>query len=141
MFFKKGEEYFLQECFKSWLILKMPELHGFINIHFYISKTLPFDWLPGNRESINGITLWNGIYLRKNKLLKTHLNDENFVLLLLHELVHIGQFLKNPVKFPIQYLWHYQKFGYWNMPAEIEAREVSERLLQEFLKENPCKNF
>ncbi|MES2767468.1 MAG: hypothetical protein V4642_16460, partial [Bacteroidota bacterium] len=122
MFFKKGEEYFLPECFKSWLAVKMPELRGFKNIHIYISKNLPFDWLPYDRSSIIGITFWNKIYLRKGDFLKADLNDRNFVRLIIHELVHVGQFLKTPVRFPFEYLWHYKKFGYRNMPAEIEAR-------------------
>lgn len=141
MIFKKGDEYFLPECFKNWVTQKMPELNGFKNIHFYIGEILPFDWLPGDRLSIAGLTLWSGIYLRKHEFLKAEMSDKNFVRLILHELVHVGQFLKNPVKFPIEYLWHYQKFGYRNMPAEIEAREVSERLLKEFLREDPCKIF
>jgi len=139
MIFKKGEEYILPDCFKNWLAEKMPELSGFKNICLFITEKLPFDWLPVDRSSIIGITFWNKIYLRKQDFLKTDFNDRNFVRLIIHELVHLEQFLKNPVSFPVQYLWHYKKFGYRKIPAEIEAREVAERLLHEFLKEDPCK--
>jgi hypothetical protein len=141
MFFKKGEELHLPECFKSWLSAKLPELRGFKNIRFFISEKLPFDWLPADRSSIIGITFWNKVYLRKSDFLKAELTDKNFVRLIIHELVHVGQFFKNPARFPFQYLYHYAKIGYKNMPEEIEAREGAERLLAEFVKEDPCRIF
>jgi hypothetical protein len=77
----------------------MPGLHGFNNIRFFITEKLPFDWLPVDRSSIIGITFWNKIYLRKREFLKTELNDRNFIRLIIHELVHVGQFFKNPFFF------------------------------------------
>ena len=51
---------------------------------------------------------------------------------LLHELVHVAQYRRNPVLFPLRYLIHHFRYGYDRNPAEVEARETASRLAASF---------
>ena len=54
------------------------------------------------------------------------LNDQRWVK---HELVHIEQYKKHGlVKFLTLYLWYSMKYGYYNNPFEMEAREKEKEL-------------
>jgi hypothetical protein len=44
--------------------------------------------------------------------------------LLRHELVHVRQWLRHGVCFPILYLWYHLRHGYRGNPFEIEARRA-----------------
>jgi hypothetical protein len=127
----------LSDCLANWIDKKMKELGGIRNIKIIFSDPLPFEWLPGNRNSIQGITFWYNIYLRKS-FYPIDLKDENMIELILHELVHVEQFRRNPLQFPGSYLIKYLYYGYWEHPAEVEARNRSRQLLLEYLSEDPC---
>ena len=54
------------------------------------------------------------------------LNDQRW---LKHELVHIEQYKKHGLlKFLTLYLWYSMKYGYYNNPFEVEAREKEKEL-------------
>jgi len=54
------------------------------------------------------------------------LNDQRW---LSHELVHIEQYKKyGLLKFLTLYLWYSVKYGYYNNPLEVEAREKEKEL-------------
>ncbi len=42
--------------------------------------------------------------------------------LLRHELAHVRQWRAEPLSFPVRYVWHHIRRGYWNNPFEMEAR-------------------
>jgi len=93
-------------------------------VRIFCSPTIPFDWLPGNRRQYIGITLWNRIWLRE----PFKLTSEDSYELLFHELVHVRQFQRNPITFPLKYLLYLRVKGYRDHPAEIEARAVAAQL-------------
>jgi hypothetical protein len=72
-----------------------------------------------NRLGCDGLTMpWRTIYMRPEYFYEPELRA--------HELVHIDQINRlGPVTFSIVYLWQMAKYGYWNMPLEIEARALS----------------
>jgi hypothetical protein len=127
----------LPDCLADWIDRKMPELGGVRFVKISYSHRLPFEWLPGDRSGIDGLTLWRGIYLREN-FYPVDPCDPEKVELLLHELVHVLQFRKDPLRFPLLYLINHLRYGYWNNPAEVEARAISEKLIQEYLREDVC---
>ena len=118
----------------EWIDVNMPEIGGFAGVRIRICKRLPFQWVPGFMPTIRGITLWNTIYL-KPQCHPLSVDDPDKMSLLFHELVHVGQFRKNWVLFPIGYLFDLVRLGYWNVPAEIEARSQEKRLLSLYREE------
>lgn len=53
------------------------------------------------------------------------LNNQRWVK---HELAHIEQYKKHGLlKFLFLYLWYSVKYGYYNNPFEVEAREAEEK--------------
>jgi hypothetical protein len=46
----------------------------------------------------------------------------------IHELVHVRQFRRNPIVFPLRYVFDYFRYGYEANPAEVEARETASRI-------------
>jgi hypothetical protein len=54
--------------------------------------------------------------------------DRAGIELVLHELVHVMQFRRNPITFPLRYLINHVRYGYDRNPAEVEARETAARL-------------
>ena len=72
------------------------------------------------RTGFAGITLPPfGIYI-----LKERINEE---VLRKHELVHWSQYEKlGVIGFYVKYLYYSHKYGYWNNPMEVEARQKSE---------------
>jgi len=111
-----------------WIEANFPGAPDLRRVRISCDARIPFDWLPGNRRKYIGITLWNRIHLR------TPFNLESIegIELLFHELVHVRQFARNPVWFPIRYLIFLGLKGYRNHPAEIEAREVAAELIAKY---------
>ena len=67
-------------------------------------------------------SFWNVVYI-----LPGHEDDRR---LLLHEMTHMEQIQKDGrLLFSIKYLWWLLRYGYWNNPYEVEARNQSEQLM------------
>ncbi len=105
----------------DWLDRALPELGGVRGIRLVACARLPFDWLPGERGAYEAMTLWRRIYFR-DRFCPLDAGDRGDVLLLLHELVHVLQFQRNPLLFPLLYLIGLARHGYERHPAEREAR-------------------
>lgn len=123
----------LDASLARWIDAHVPEAGGIATINIYSCAKLPFEWLPGNRSTIEGLTLWNNVYLRNT--LCPVLPRSASVETLLHELIHVIQFRKDPVIFPIKYLIDYYRFGYWHNPAEVEARDLSNMLVLRYIND------
>ena len=113
----------------DWLDHTLPSAHV-RSVKLYSCDKLPF---VGARYS--GITLFNSIYLRCT-LLPVDAKNLASIEVLLHELIHIEQYRRNRV-FPLVYLFRLATHGYWNHPAEIEARERADALTSKFICEFP----
>jgi hypothetical protein len=72
-------------------------------------------WLLDQLE-VDGLTMpWRTIYMRAE-----YMDDPG---LRAHELAHIRQIDRmGPVRFSVVYLYQLWRYGYQNMPLEIEAR-------------------
>ena len=114
-------ELILNADLSAWIKANMTGAPDLRRVRIFCDTTIPFDWLPGNREKYIGITLWDKIWLRE----PFELNCEGAYELLFHELVHVRQFQRRPVRFPIGYLLNLRFKGYRDHPAEIEARTVA----------------
>ena len=77
---------------------------------------LPVNWLM-HRLKIMGLATPFGIFIRSD------VTPERRVPLIRHELTHQDQMRRLGVRFYIQYLRQYAKYGYNKMPLEIEARQ------------------
>ena len=119
-----------------WIEAKMPELQGFSGVRIRICERLPFEWVPGFMPTIKGITLWNTVYL-KPSCHPLSLDDPDKMSLVFHELVHVCQFRRGWLSFPLRYLFDLVRVGYWNVPAEIEARSREKELVKLFLEDYP----
>ena len=108
----------------SWIKANMSNAPDLRRVRIVCAPTIPFDWLPGNRAQYVGITLWDKIWLREPFELK----EEAAYELLFHELVHVRQFQRRPIKFPLMYILQLRLNGYRNHPAEIEARTIAAKL-------------
>jgi hypothetical protein len=112
----------------QWIDGALPEVRGASSIKLYSCDRLPF---VGARYS--GITLFNSIYLRCN-LLPLESTNLGSIEVLLHEFIHIEQFRRHRL-FPLSYLLRLGTHGYWNHPAEIEARDRAEKLIRQYAKD------
>lgn len=121
----------------DWLAEKMPEI-DVRTIRLCYCDRLPFEWLLAGLSRPSGITLWRSIYLR-NRLSPLDPCDRRKIDLLMHELVHVRQFHAHPLRFPLTYLRDLARLGYWNNPAEIEARAHGGKLAQDYARENPYR--
>jgi hypothetical protein len=124
-------------CLAEWIERNMPEIGGLKGVRVRCCDRLPFQWLPGFMPDVRGITLWNTIYL-KERWCPILAEDPDLVGLLVHELVHVGQFRRAPLLFPLRYLWDLARVGYWKIPAEQEARERETEFLRQYLHDQPC---
>jgi len=68
-------------------------------------------WLPGYKK-MTGLTAGSVVLV----------TDENT---LAHELIHVEQFVRVPLIFPILYIWDYIKHGYQQNKYEAEAYDRS----------------
>ena len=134
-----GHDLELAPCLVEWIEQNMPEIGGLREVRVRCCDRLPFQWLPGFMPTVRGITLWNTVYL-KNVCCPIDPASMESVEFLLHELVHVGQFRRGPLSFPARYLIDLARVGYWNIPAELEARERAEELLRRYQKELPCNS-
>ncbi len=75
-------------------------------------------WL--RRTKFHGVTLPPfGIYILEEKLSNVRLVD--------HEQVHWEQYKRmGLIRYYLTYLWQVMRYGYWNAPMEVEARERSQ---------------
>ena len=128
----------LESCLVEWIEKNMPEIGGMKGVQIQCRDSLPFQWVPGFMPTVTGITLWNTIYLKK-RVCAIRPEDLDRVELLLHELVHVGQFRRGWLSFPVRYLFDLLRVGYWNIPAEKEARDRAAELLALYQKDMPCR--
>lgn len=116
---------FLPENIARWVSRCLP-VGDVGRIQFRLCRRIPFWWLAPKRTFI-GLTLWNRVYLVENCWCLDP-PDRFPSELLLHELVHVLQYRRNPVLFPLRYLLNHLRLGYDKNPAEVEARETAARL-------------
>ena len=102
-------------------------------VHFRRCRRIPFAWLVPGRN-FAGLTLWNRVYLIESCFAEPF--NQTFAELVLHELVHVAQYRKNPFTFPLRYLVNHLRYGYDLNPAEVEAREIATRLVCERVESN-----
>jgi hypothetical protein len=137
---RRNRRIHLPHGLRPWIPVHLPAIGDLANIQFRSCKRIPFWWLPGNRN-MAGLTLWNRVYLRA-EYCPIDPRDRATVELVLHELVHVAQFRRNPVVFPIRYLVDHLRYGYHNNPAEIEARQTASRLARlYFSPDEEAKNI
>jgi hypothetical protein len=120
----------LPDPLQSWIAEHMPELASARRVRLNARRRIPFSWIPGN-ATVSGITLWNRIYLRDH-FFPINVRDRRTVELIFHELIHVLQFRRNPLLFPVKYLAHHFMYGYENNPAEVEARRVAAQLSADY---------
>jgi hypothetical protein len=120
----------------DWVDRALPELGGVRRVRLLAGDRLPFDWLPGERRRYQGMTLWRRIYLRSRRQ-PFDPADRRDLLLVLHELVHVLQFRRRPLLFPLLYLAGLALHGYRRHPAEREADERAAELAAAYWAERP----
>jgi hypothetical protein len=118
----------LPHALVQWIDGALPEIHGVCSVKLFSCDRLPF---VGARYS--GITLFNSIYLRCN-LLPIEATNLPSIEVLFHEFIHIEQFRRQRL-FPLSYLLRLGTHGYWNHPAEIEARDRAGALIRQYSKD------
>jgi hypothetical protein len=74
--------------------------------------------LSGLRGPAGAVTLGRTIIVHP----EVRLTDR----LLRHELVHVRQWQRAPLTFPLHYAWQHLKHGYRDNPYEVEARAAEE---------------
>src|SRR5262245_63430343 len=119
---------YLPRNLADWISTRLP-LGDLNRIQFRIRRRIPFAWLVGGQFS--GLTLWNRVYVIESCWISEPLT-RSAVELVLHELVHVAQYRRNPILFPLRYLISHLKYGYDRNPAEVEARETAARLADSF---------
>lgn len=71
--------------------------------------------------------------------LNTYMDKETYIKTLLHELVHLRQWVTGSLQFRYGKMCYckepVEKYDYWSQPHEIEAREKEEKLYDEYMKE------
>jgi|KBSMisStaDraftv2_1062788.scaffolds.fasta_scaffold20321_4 hypothetical protein len=113
----------------SWIAQRLP-LGDLSKIQFRLGPRIPFWWLvPGG--TFSGLTLWNRIYVVESCWFLEPLRRSTLELIL-HELVHVVQYRRNPITFPFRYVLDHFRCGYGRNPAEIEARAVAARLTNSY---------
>ena len=116
---------FLPNDIAGWIADRLPLVDP-RKVQFRLRRRIPFWWLQPHRNFI-GLTLWNRVYLVESYW-RARPTDSATMELVLHELVHVMQFRRNPLTFPLRYLINHVRFGYELNPAEVEAREIASRL-------------
>ena len=94
------------------------------------------------REGVYGYCDYAGESRRPRQFLielHTHMDDELYIKTLLHELVHLRQWVVGSLRMRRGKM-HYDKepvefYDYWHQPHEVEAREQEETLYLEYLLE------
>jgi hypothetical protein len=127
-----GDVFHLPDALVQWIRIRLPGIGDPNEILFRSCRRIPFWWIPGNRN-MSGLTLGNHVYVRAEHCPIDPANKST-VELVFHELVHVLQFRRNPLRFPLRYLLHHLMHGYANNPAEIEAREIAARLVEDYFQ-------
>ena len=112
----------------GWIKANMADALDLRRVRIVVQPKIPFDWLPGDRGQYVGITLWDQIWLRE----PFELNSPDAYELLFHELVHVRQFQRHPVKFPLAYVLNLRLKGYRSNPYEVEARAVAASMRRKY---------
>lgn len=125
---------FLPQDIADWISRQVPfkDLGDLTAIHFRLLRRIPFGWLVRARI-FAGLTLWNRVYVIE-RCWQTHPLSAVTIELVLHELVHVVQYRRNPFLFPLRYLVNHFRFGYEKNPAEVEARTIAATLANDFRK-------
>jgi hypothetical protein len=123
----------LPESLSRWIHERAQELSPTENLRLRTCRRIPFWWIPGNKW-MQGLTLWNTIFITSHHCPIDVLNPRTLELFF-HELVHVQQFRRNPLLFPLRYLLGYARHGYHGNPAEVEARERAARLTRMYFKD------
>jgi hypothetical protein len=105
---------------RGWIAAHMPGVGPLHKLRIKTCRRVPYSWIPGNRH-MQGLTLWNRVYVKEGA---------ESLELLFHELTHVEQFRRAPFTFPVTYLLHHIRYGYFQNPAEVEARERAAALLK-----------
>jgi hypothetical protein len=82
---------------------------------------------------MSGLTLANRVYIRTDYC-PIDIENAGTVELVFHELVHVMQFRRNPILFPVRYLVRHLRYGYSLNPFEREARRRGAELTVQFLR-------
>jgi hypothetical protein len=97
------------------------------------------------RESVYGYCDYVGESYRPREFLielDTHMCDEFYIKTLLHELVHLRQWVVGSLRFRYGKMCYckepVEKYEYWYQPHEIEAREQEKTLYQDYMNERTC---
>jgi hypothetical protein len=122
----------LPDALVQWIRIRFPAIGDPNKIRFRSCPRIPFWWIPGNRN-MSGLTLGNRVYVRAEHC-PVDPTNRGTVELVFHELVHVLQFRRNPLRFPFRYLLHHLMYGYAGNPAEIEARQTAARLVDEYFQ-------
>lgn len=119
---------FLPQDVADWISrqLLLKDLGDLTTIQFRLCCRIPFGWLVRAR-SFAGLTLWNRVYLVESCWCVEPLTASTLELVF-HELVHVVQYRRNPILFPLRYWMNHVRYGYERNPAEVEAREMAGKL-------------
>jgi len=121
----------LPENLSNWIAQHLP-IGDLRSIRFRLGRRIPFWWVvPGG--SFSGLTLWNRIYVVESCWFLEPIR-RNTLELIVHELVHVLQYRRNPVTFPFRYVFDHLRYGYERNPAEVEARAVAARLVDAYFR-------
>jgi hypothetical protein len=116
----------------TWIARNLP-VGDLSRVQFRLGPRIPFWWVvPGG--SFSGLTLWNRIYVVE-KFWSVEPLRRSSLELILHELVHVVQYRRNPITFPFRYVLDHLRYGYERNPAEVEARAIAARLTDSFFRE------
>jgi len=92
------------------------------------------------RECVNGYCDYVGQSYRPRDFLielDTHMDEETYIRTLLHELVHLRQWVMGSLRAKGGKMYYgkecMEDYEYWHQPHEIEAREQEETLCLEYL--------
>jgi hypothetical protein len=122
----------LPEHLTRWIVQRLP-VGDLSRIQFRLGSRIPFWWVvPWG--SFSGLTLWNRIYVVENYWFVEPIRRSTLELIL-HELVHVVQYRRNPITFPFRYVLDHLRYGYERNPAEVEARAIAARLADSFYRE------
>ena len=125
----------LPEELAAWMRSHIPDLGDPGNVKFRSCKRIPFWWIPGNRD-MAGLTIANHVFLRE-EYCPIDSRNAFAVELVFHEIAHVLQFRRNPVRFPFRYLWNHFRYGYARNPAEVEARQFAARMSAQYFSGAP----
>ena len=125
---------FLPQDVADWISRQVPlkDLGDLTTVQFRLCRRIPFGWMLRSR-SIGGLTLWNRVYVIEH-CWQTQPLGAATIELVLHELVHVVQYRRNPILFPLRYLVNHLTYGYEKNPAEVEARTIAANLAHDFRK-------